>query len=466
MSFMRIKIFLLNIFLMGCTVGPRYAPPLMDMPEWHSDIPEEMELISPDCFIWWQSFNDPLLNSLIDRMKIQNLDLQIAGYRLLETRLEAHYGNASLYPHIDAGVNYGNIGYKPQMLNKILGKSCPNRPKNLNFFETGFDAQWEMDLFGMKAHENNSLQAYTEASEQNYLNMEISLTAEIAKNYFELRANQASLEITNKHIHSQTETLQLTADLINTGFLSTIDQMQAQSQLSTLLAQKPQLELGIIQSIHHLSILLGLPPGDLFCELCKPDILPTLPCENPIGIPSELLRRRPDILKAERELAAATENVGVAVAALFPRLSLQGFIGDLQLLGKGGLTWYAGPQLLVPLLNSKLLKQDVKINQYKAEEALSHYRKTVLEALEEAENAISAYRFEKEKNKHLQKALQHSKEAHQLALELYEKGFKNYLEVLQLERLQLLDQEALLKSQSQLLLHYITIYKAIGGSIP
>lgn len=465
---MRYGIIIINITLLGCTVGPDYEKPIIETPcEWQSPVPEEMQSDSPDCFIWWQSLNDPILNSLIERMSSQNLELKIAAARLMQARIEANYSSTDFYPHIDASANYGHVQYNQKTLNRVLGNSChnkhPDSHKNINFFEAGFDAEWELDLFGMRKHEINVLEARAVSFEQEYRHVSITLAAEVAKNYIQLRGLQEGLKIISKNIDSQQDTLQLTTELMETGFSSTIDQKQSQEQLSALLAQKPQIELAIHTTIHRLSILLGYSPGDLFCELNEPGMIPDVPCQKPIGIPSELLRRRPDILKAESDLVAATESIGSAVAALFPRLSLRGFIGDVGAASTNGFTWYAGPQILLPLLNSKLLEQDVKINKIKAQEALYAYQKTVLEAFEETENAISSYHYELIRTNQLAQALQASREAYKLVLELYTTGFKDYLEVLVANRSLLAAEDAYLQSRIELLYHYIALYKALGG---
>ena len=456
----------LNVVLVGCTVGPKYETPFLETPcDWHNRF-EETQLDSPDCFVWWENLNDPVLNSLIEQAALQNLDLSIAALRILEVRAEQKGASASLYPHLDGSAAYGHVQYNQKTLNDILGTSHHHHAsskRNINFFEIGFDAEWEIDLFGMKKHEINALKAKIESSEADFCHIRITLSAEVARNYIELRGLQQRLQVMTRDIDTQNETLQLTLSLIDSGFADDIDQKLAEEQLSLLLAQKPQIELSIHKAIHRLSILLGYAPGRLFDELCEPNMLPSLPCQTPIGIPSELLRRRPDIRKAERELAAATEMVGSAVAALFPRLSLRGFLGEINTLCSGSFTWFADSQILFPLFNSRLLEQDVAINKIKAGQALYEYQKTVLIALEEAENAIASFHYEWERNRALKQALETNREAYELALQLYQSGFKDYLEVLVTNRSLLSAEDAYLQSKMELLFHYISLYKALGG---
>lgn len=460
--------FLISIFLFsGCAVGPKYEPPSVEIPtEWHTDTYEGMQKSeSPECFCWWEALNDSVLNSLLERAALQNLDLSIAATRILEARLEFQgIRFANLLPHIDASATYGHVQYNRRTLNQILGDCCHKKgTANVDIFEAGFDAEWELDLFGRHQHELQALQAKAEAKEEEFCVIWISLSAEIVKNYIELRGLQQRIKVLSENIQLQHETITLIDDLTKTGFTTAIDERQAQEQLSNLEAQKPLLNFGIHKVIHRLSILLGYPPGDLFAELSQPGCLPSLPGDKPIGIPSELLRRRPDIRKAERELAAATEMVGSAIAAMFPRLSLTGFIGDISTLHSGSFTWFAGPQLLMPIFNSKLLEKDVDVSKIQVQQSLYEYHKTVLEALEESENGIAALRFELERNQHLAHAEKASQDAYELTLQLYQKGLKGYLDVLVADRSLLNAEDAYLQSKIELLYHYIALYKALGG---
>ncbi|WP_059360573.1 efflux transporter outer membrane subunit [Parachlamydia acanthamoebae] len=460
-------LFFLSVFLGGCTVGPKYEPPGMEMPtQWHSATEEGMNAEPLDCFLWWKSLNDPLLNSLIEQASLQNLDVQIAISRILEARAAKKGISAQLYPHIDGTINYGHVQYNNKILKDILGASCidHHRKRNVNFFEIGFDAEWEIDLFGKTTHELNAARAEIGSSIESLRDLMVSLTAEIAKNYIEIRGSQHLLDIAKSHIQTQKETTLLTTGLFEAGFTSIIDQWQTEEQLMLLESEIPMLELSIEKGIHRLSILLGCPPAELFCVLREHHDLPELPHYKPLGIPSALLRNRPDIRRAERNLAASTEKVGSAMADLFPRFSLRGFIGDVAThLSRSSFVWFAGPQLLAPIFNSKLIQQDIDLNKIKTQQALYQYQKTVLEALEETENAIASYHHELEHNRKLFSAMQFSGESYNQLFHLYQTGFKGYLEVLVSQRSLLSTENAFLKSKIQLLMHYISLYKALGG---
>jgi multidrug efflux system outer membrane protein len=465
--------YLLILALSGCSVGPKYVPPEMDIPSaWHSAEVDDTYVETLD-FVWWESLNDPTLNSLIERAAVQNLDIYIAASRVCQAR-RIHAGKkGDRLPHVDGSLGYYHAYYNQNTLNDLLGtKRCARHSgkKNVDIFEIGFDADWEIDLFGKTTHELCALKAEIESAQESLNDAWITLSAEIGRNYIELRGYQQHLSLVSKHIEAQQETVALTNDLANVGLANTINQNQSQEQLSLLEAKKPLLEQEINKAIYRLSVLLGYPPAELYDELTSTcPTLPLLPAGNPISIPSELLKRRPDIRKAERELAAATERIGSAVADRFPRFSLRGFIGDINthlpsLFGSASNTWIAGPQLLQPLFNSRMVEQDIQLNTIKAEQVLFEYQKTVLTALEETENAIGAFHNEIIRNKHLANALNASQEAYNLINDLYQQGFKDYFEVVATQRSLLNNEETFIQSNIDVLIHYISLYKSLGGS--
>ena len=256
--------------------------------------------------------------------------------------------------------------------------------------------------------------------------------------------------------------------LENIGQISAIDTGALQEALYQIKQQKPLLDLSIAKSIHHLSILLGQSPHELFEELQKPFPIPCLPTEKTIGVPSELLRRRPDIRKAEKDLAVATERVSSAIAALFPRFSIRGFIGDVStciktLLNPSSGTWFAESQLLLPIFNSRLLQQDVDVSKLNRQEAFYNYQKAVYQALEETENAIASFNSDQEKLDLQTLSLYETQKNLDLTKMLYDVRDKDYITVQEKRRSYLTARDNLLQSQVALLMDYISIYKAIGG---
>ncbi|MCE2982912.1 MAG: efflux transporter outer membrane subunit [Parachlamydia sp.] len=466
---------LLFLFLAGCTLPAPYTPPHIDMPcQWSSDLEDGMRDEQNQCFNWWEALNDPLLNRLMDEAAAQNKDLAIAGTRLLEARV-ALKGKAYRYlPHVDGSFMVGHLNlHNNKALCDLVAPCSPCRKKsralNLNFFELGFDVDWEIDLFGTGQFEKRAAEARLDASNDQFEGVFVTLSAEIARHYVELRGAQLRLDLIEQTMAAQKELLGLTKDLVKAGDSDAIAASQVEEQYWTLAAEQPLLELAIQKTKHRLSILLGLNPGELACELSLPGFLPALPYDKPIGIPSDLLRRRPDVRAAERTLAAAYEEIGSAEAEFLPRFSLKGFVGDVTTRSqdlfnpaKSGL-WWAGPQVLAPLFNSHLIKQHVELNKIQARRALFTYQKTVLEALEEAENALAAFHAEMERGRYLQQAIGSAKKTHALTYDLYHQGFKSYSDTLLSQRNLFNAQSASIQAEVNSLVHFIILYKALGG---
>lgn len=485
---------LLAAALSGCAVGPVYHTPGLDIPvEWHHQMP-----VAPQAFcgedarvedvcvedvpvtkvcaeevIWWESLNDPILSSLMSYAGSQNLDLKIAATRVLMARTEVVGKKADLYPRIDGSIAPGHLYYsKDALVNGLLGNVCSKKShvkRNINFFELGFDAEWELDLFGRTAHEIAATKAHAEATEDSLCSIWVTLTAEIAKNYIELRGLQHKLEIAKAAVTTQIEVSSLTQELVGRGLLNQADESLAMAEVSTLKAAAPLIEFDIDRTIHRLSILLGYNPADLFECLSCISTLPSVPNNNIIGLPSELLRRRPDIKRAERELAAATERVGSAIASLYPRFSLRGFIGDIatttgKIFNPASTTWLAGPQLLAPIFNSRLLQQDVDYSKLVTKEALYTYQKTVLDALEEAESGIAAFKAQTDRFSYIKEAYQHSISAFTYAQDLYDRGLKDNFSAIKARKFMLSTKNSFIQTEVDLLISYVALYKALGGN--
>lgn len=470
------KILVLNLLLAGCTIGPRYeCPPEMKIPEdWCHSPSDSVPLSDCDCFLWWESLNDSTLNSLMQRAANQNLDLFLAGIRILEARQERLGKSADLYPHVDASVTAGHLYYsKDALVNGILKRAINSRciksvDRNVNFFELGFDASWEIDLFGVTRHQLAALDAKIQSTEEVLKDRWVSLSAELARNYIELRSLQHRHQIMIKQIASQEISLNLIKQLVDIGEADRVNLLRTQNQLDSLLSEKPSLELAIKKAIHRISILTGQLPCELYEELCEAKDLPSLPCERPICFPSELIRRRPDIKIAERNLAASTELLGSAVAGLFPRFSLIGFIGNVgtqlkSLTDSASGTWLAAPQILLPIFNSKMLMQDVTLSKIQVQKALFEYQKTVIEAFEDVENALVTLSSDLQSHEAIREVQESSWIMYQLNLDLYERGIKDALEIQQGIRSLYTSEDSTLQSQTRLLLDYISLYKALGG---
>lgn len=465
--------FALLCLVTGCTVGPTYQAPELEVPcEWQSLQSPNVTHEASEDVIWWENLGDPLLNEFISCAASQNLDLQIAANRVLQARLEANAKKADLYPRLDASANFGHVYCSKEALKGVIdaigANSCGTR-RNLNFYEIGFDAEWELDFFGFTKHEIAAMKANEEAVEENLNAVWVTLSAEIAKNYIELRSFQQRLQRMAQTKQSQADAINLTQELLERGVVNESDFNRLKAEWNTLQGEISQIQYNIFRCMHRIAILLGYAPGDLYASLSIESPLPELPCKIAIGIPSELLRRRPDVRKVERELAAATERIGSAIANLFPRFSLRGFIGEISthsgsLFSPASATWFAGPQVLIPIFNSRLLLQEVDYNKLVTQEVIAKYQKAVLEALEEAENAIVAFKFEEERFFHLKEAVQNQQKAFAFTRELYEKGVNDLFAVENARKLLLAAEDNAIQSHATLVLNYISLYKALGGS--
>lgn len=455
-------LFLLTAFCFsGCSVAPRYVPPVIPLPDqWHSPLCPSLAIEPSETFVWWEALEDPMLNYLLEKAAEQNLSLHIALNRIKQARQSRKGAEAGLYPQIDGTLSYNRFQGDKKFLRNFLAKES----HKFTVYEMGLDTAWEIDLFGKQAHEIAAQSAYCGAAEETLRDGWVMVSAEIARSYIELRAAQKQLELIENNIENHREALELSKGLVSTGLGSLLQQRQAQEELYSLYGEKPLIELTIEKTIHHLAVLTG------FCfeeaeELLRAAApLPKLPENNPIGYPSELLRRRADIRHAERQLAAATELVGSATAALFPRFSLKGFIGNIAShLSSHGLSFWASPELLLPIFNSSELQQDVTLNKIKVEEALYTYQKTVLEALEEAENSIAAFNSYRQRAHYLGEIVELYEGSGAISQQLYQQGFNNYIDLLAEKAASIRAQESYLQSEKELFFEYIFLYKALGG---
>ena len=455
----------LLLFLSGCSLHEPYRVPTLDIPcEWQTEVPD---VERDECFNWWTHLNDPMLSALMLMASEGNLDLQIGMMRVLQARTEANGKKGDLYPHLDGSFNCGHVSFNKKLLDHLVHKSCLNN-SSFSFFEIGFDAEWELDFFGKTAHDIAALKAHEEAVQEDLSAIWVTLSAEIAKNYVELRGLQSRKQLLLEKVEIQTEELTLSEELRTRGLIKTQELNQIIADQNTLAAEIPNIELNISKAINRISTLLGYNPGELSDYLCYYQPL-ELPYNAPIGLPSELLQRRPDIRKAERELASATEKIGSAIASLFPRFSLWGFVGDVSTKGgslfdSSSFTWGVGPQVLVPIFNSKLLLQDVEYNKLATQEALYTYQKTVIEALEEAENAIAAYSAGETTLQHIQKTSQTLQESQEYEEELLRKGVSSTLSLLTIKKQTLAAKDTEMQEKTAQLIRYIAVYKALGGS--
>jgi outer membrane protein, multidrug efflux system len=421
---------------------------------------------------WWATFKDPELDTLIRRAVEGNLDLELAGHRLLEARAEQRITRSELLPTIEStnsfqrirgGFEDGNIhvGNNP-------GGSIFVSPFESNIFQLGFDASWEIDLFGGRRHELQAATAEVRASEEARRGVLVSLLGEVARNYVELRGAQRRLAITHRNIALQRDSLHLTQVRAEAGLGNELDVRRQQEQVDTTEALVPAIESQIKLSIHRLSVLVGQQPAALEQELEREVPAVPNPPVVPVGLPGELLTRRPDLRQVQAEVIAAAARVGAAKADLFPKIVLTGGAGR-QATGLSGFTLGAGnffsvgPGITVPIIESGRIRANIAAKKQQFEEAVTQYRNAVLNAVRETEDSLTTYGREQERRRKLLQAVEESNQATELATELYTRGLTDFLSVLDAQRDQLANEDALVESDTAVLTDLIALYKSLGG---
>jgi len=418
--------------------------------------------------MWWNNFNDPELNSLIERAVKSNLDLMIAAARVREARAQYRVTSADLWPTVGTSASYER---QRQSKNQPIIGAFP-LPKSLpfenNVYQAGFDASWEIDVFGGTRRATEAARAEVAGAEFGRRDTLVTLLGEVARNYVEARGYQRQLTIARQNIKAQEEALDITQNRFTNGLTSNLDVQQAATLLATTRAEIPTLETSLQTSIHRLGVLLAQPPGALLTELSAIQPIPAAPPEVPVGLPSDLLLRRPDVQRAERELAAATAQIGVAKADLFPKFSLTGAAGFQSVsvsdwFTSGSKFWSLGPTVQWNVFDAGRIRANVKVKNARQEQALASYEKTVLASFEDVENALVAYAKEQVRRRSLEDAVKSSQESLRLANQLYSNGLANFINVLDAERSLYQAQDQLVQSDRTVSTNLISLYKALGG---
>jgi len=446
-------------------VGPEYRKPATQVPAAYSELPSDRRAVAEPTNLagWWNAFHDPVLTSLVDRAVQSNKDLKIALARVREARALRTIVAADEYPAINASGSYTRTR---QSENATSSASTSSMWQDL--FQLGLDAGWEVDLFGGTRRSVEAATADLEASEEGLRDVMVSLLAEIAVNYMELRGNQRRIAIARDNIEAQRQTVELTRAKFQAGLSSELEIAQAEALLSTTESRVPQFESASKKAIHRLGVLLGAGPGALLQELSDPSALPVAPPEIPVGLPSELLRRRPDVRRAERQLAAATARVGVATADLFPRFFLTGNAGwqsvnASDLISPQSRALSFGPSIQWPVFDAGRIRANIRVQNARQEQALAQYEKTVLASLEDVENSLVAYSKEQVTRNHLAQAVDANRRAVEISNELYTKGLVDFLNVLVNQRSLFQLQEQLALSEQAVCTNLVALYKSLGG---
>jgi NodT family efflux transporter outer membrane factor (OMF) lipoprotein len=452
-------------FVAGCAVGPDYHPPKMDAPAAFSAAPAQTAVQSPaappDLARWWETFHDPVLNQLIKLAVATNLDVRLAEARVREARAEWQANRAALFPTVDAKGSFT----RSRTPAGIIGTTLPG---TANFFQAGFDAGWEIDVFGGTRRSVESARYGLEAQVEARRAAMITLLGDVAQNYTALRGYQEQLTIVRTNLWAQQDTLRLQQSKLQAGIATDLDVANAEAQASSTESLVPTLETQVRQTIHQLSVLLDREPAALVEQLEPVMPLPQGPPSIPPGLPSELLRRRPDVRQAERQLAVATANIGVATADLYPKFNLTG-AGGLESLSLRSFAnassrfWSFGPTVTWRIFAAGEIRANIRVQDARQEEAFILYRQAVLHSLQDVENALVAYNREQVRRQSLRTAAESSRRAASLAVRLNNAGVVDFLNVLTAQQTLYQSQLQLAQSDQAIATDLVALYKALGG---
>ena len=465
--------------LAACKVGPNFVPPNEPTPKEYSESAPPASAAAPPDTVWWNQFHDAQLDQLEDQAVAGNLGLKVAYLRILEARVQVQAARAQGLPDLNGSASYtreqlGLAGIVKSQ-GQALGSASPavqnlitSLEKPINLYQLGFDASWEVDLFGKVRRSVEAADAQSKQAVESKNDLLVSLEAEIAQTYFQLRAGQVLRQMTLGLIADQRDVVELTSSRQLHGLGSEADVQTARAQLASLEAQLPQYEQSIASSRHALAVLCGQMPEAFDAALGTASELPALPQMVPVGIPATLARRRPDIRGSEEALHAATAQVGVSVASLFPQLSLTGSLGlrntDTRYLFDWASKFYsAGPSISVPIFNGGALIASVRLSRAEAAAAALSYRSTVLNALQEVEDGLNSLREDAERSAALNTTVAADQRALDINVDAYRHGLVTYVTVLTLQLQTVQARQQLAQAALTQIIDLIKLYKALGG---
>ncbi|PIJ48676.1 RND transporter [Erwinia sp. OLTSP20] len=470
--------------LSACSVGPDYqAPAPLSASHFNALASDtgstpQASAINPQ---WWKTFNDPQLDNLISRAIAGNLSLQQAVMRIAASRQQVNQARGAWFPGASGNlqVTRQQPGLKGELeSNGVYDQVEQNAPqyrstldsltKPVNLYQGSFDASWELDLWGKVRRQVEMAQAQQQQNIENRNDALVSLEAEVARTYLQLRGAQAITRTIETQIEVARQTLALTQSLQRNGLSPLTDVENARAQLGSLQAQLPQYQSQVRQAMNGLAVLLGNMPGMLDAELASDKALPALPAHVAVGIPATLARRRPDVRAAEARLHAATANIGVSVAQMFPDLSLSGQFGvrntDASYLDNWSSHFYSfGPAVSLPLFQGGRLVSSVRLARADQAAAALGYRQTVLTALQDVENALVSYHADQQRVAGLSDTVAAQQSAFELARDSYSKGLSNFIGVLDAQRQLAQTRQQLVSARMQTSVDLVALYKALGG---
>ena len=450
-------------FIGGCAVGPDYvAPDTAPGDTWIEKTEGETEADLDD---WWQRFDDPLIAQYVEDALEANKDVQVASARLAEARALSRQARSLLLPQVGADASYTDFRLSEQSPNAAGGFA----PQSAELFDVGFDAAWEIDVFGGNRRRNEAGKARAAAADASLADVRLSVIAEVVRTVVELRGTQRRLEVATRNEAIQAETLELVESRVASGLTPELDALNARAQLERTRSALPQFEAGVRSSALRLATLTASAPETVVADFAAQAPIPKASGALKPGLRGDILRRRPDVRAAERSLAAATADIGVAVAGFFPRLTLSADLG-WQALDFGDL-FQGNTQsstvfgfARVPLYTGGRLRAELDAANARQLASVAQYEQAVLFALEESEGALTRYRRSLESRDHLADSAESSAEAAGIARRLYESGLTDFLSVLDAERRQLEADDALARRQAEVSVNLVAVYKALGAS--
>ncbi len=451
----------ISAVLTGCMVGPEYKKPELTLPEQFDQVPAGQDALSRENTLW-SAFNDPALNALIARAQQQNKSVVQAAARLQETRALRGLYFYSWFPTITAAAS------EERSRASNRDPFIPSGTGIKDTYRAGFDASWEIDLFGGTRQQKNAITSESKASAYQLKGAQLSVSAEVAQAFFALRGAQQRLAIQNQNIENLQQTDRVLAARLKEGRGSALEVAQNRTLILQVEAQLPVIEAEIVRQEQRLGVLTVQSVAALRETLQMSKAMPTLPALQAIGTPEQWVRRRPDILAAEQQFAAANARVGETVSDYFPKLNLFGSFGwTAQGFGKVGDSsaerWSYGPSLSWSFLNAGRVRQNVKAAEARADAAAAAYQETVLLALEDTENALAQYRASNQSVQQLQQAAEQSRKARDLARLRYETGATDFLTLLDAERTLLAVEDAGAQAGTAQATSLALVYKALGG---
>ncbi|MBU1627976.1 efflux transporter outer membrane subunit [bacterium] len=458
-----ILIFLSALITMGCfAVGPDYVKPSYDMPnKWNTSLNTESKEVTKDkqaLIDWWKSFDDPVLTDLISRAISGNFDLKNAIARIRETRASWGVSKADLIPTANTSASFTSSKSYDDNANDARSKS----------YSIGIDASWEIDLFGGLRRAAEASEATYEAMKENFNDVLVSLVSEVALNYIEVRTYQTLLALAEDNLRIQSESYDLAKLKFSSGLSNELDLKRAKNNMEYTRANLSNIKQNIDVALNHIAVLLGANPGSLHEVLSTVMPIPKASINIDVGLPVDILRRRPDVRIAERNLAAQTARIGVAKADLYPKFSLTGSFGIESiaiddLFSKDSMKDSFGPRITWKILNFQSIRKNIEVQNAKQEQTLIQYEAAILDALEEVENAFTAYVQEQIRRQSAVESYNNAKEIYDLTLLQFNSGLLEYQDVLDSQIALFSYQTQLGQSDGNLVLCVIKIYKALGG---